>query len=193
MEDLRLFFQLGWNHIISIDALDHLLFLTALMAVYQLRDWKKVLVLITAFTIGHAATLIASINEWFEFNSRWVEFLIPLTILLTALNNIFNPFRRSSNQPSYRYFMALAFGLIHGMGFASTLRFMLADNQKIVIPMLSFNLGIEAGQLLVVLVLLMTSTGVLALTRLGHQYWNILISFITGTAALFICVLRWPI
>jgi hypothetical protein len=193
MEDVTIFFQLGWSHIISVEALDHLLFLLALMAVYEVGQWKKVLVLITAFTIGHSATLILSITDLISFNSHWIEFLIPLTILLTAINNLLLYTKSKVHPARYRYFMAMIFGLVHGMGFASTLRFMLASNQSISVPMLSFNLGIEAGQIVVVALLLLISSVLLKITKFPQSYWNRLASLATGIIALVFCVQRWPL
>ena len=83
MEDFILYFQLGWNHIISLDALDHLLFIAALSCLYNLRDWRKVLILITSFTVGHSLTLALSSLNIIKFNNDWIEFLIPLTIVIT--------------------------------------------------------------------------------------------------------------
>ena len=89
MGDFRFYFTLGWEHIISWDALDHLLFIAALSAIYLLKDWKQVLILVTAFTIGHSLTLALSVLDVFRFPDKWVEFLIPCTIVVTAFTNLF--------------------------------------------------------------------------------------------------------
>ncbi|HEU4608741.1 MAG TPA: HupE/UreJ family protein, partial [Chitinophagaceae bacterium] len=144
MSDFWFYFSLGWEHIISADALDHQLFIVALAAIYLLHDWKKVLVLVTAFTIGHSLTLALSVLDIFRFPGKWVEFLIPCTILITAISNLF---QKDFSKKGLRlnYFLALFFGLIHGMGFANTIRFMLAKDQSMVTGLLGFNLGLEAG------------------------------------------------
>ena len=114
-----------------------------------MQNWKQVLVLVTAFTIGHSLTLALSVYDVIRFNEKWVEFLIPCTIITTA---VFNLLLKDFEPKSLRlnYFLALFFGLIHGMGFANTIRFMLAKDQGIAAPLLSFNIGLEAGQIVVV-------------------------------------------
>src|ERR1700712_2626083 len=147
MSDFALYFETGWHHIISWDALDHILFIIALAAIYLVANWKQVLVLITAFTIGHSLTLALSVYDIIRFNGKWVEFLIPCTIVATAgFNLLVKDFKPKSLR--LNYFLALFFGLIHGMGFANTIRFMLAKGQNIALPLLSFNIGLEAGQII---------------------------------------------
>src|ERR1043166_282743 len=89
MDDFRFYFGMGWEHIMNWEALDHLLFITALSAIYVLKDWKQVLILVTAFTIGHSLTLVLSVFDIIRFSSKWVEFLIPCTIVITAFTNLF--------------------------------------------------------------------------------------------------------
>ncbi|MFC3159390.1 HupE/UreJ family protein [Chryseobacterium arachidis] len=149
MQDFLFYLNLGWEHIISLDALDHQLFVLALIAVYSFNDLKKILILVTAFTIGHSITLALSIFDIVRINSAWVEFLIPLTIVLTALGNIVMKNKKQS-QNTVSYYLALIFGLIHGMGFANTARVMIAKSQSITIPLLGFNIGLELGQIAIV-------------------------------------------
>ncbi|RYE05632.1 MAG: HupE/UreJ family protein, partial [Sphingobacteriales bacterium] len=162
--------------IISKDATDHILFILALGAVYTMRRWKPVLILVTAFTIGHSLTLALSVADIVRFSSRWVEFLIPVTIVLTSLFNLIRP-----AEGNYRinYLLALFFGLIHGMGFANTIRFMLAEDQQIFVPLLAFNLGLEAGQLVLVLALLAMQWLIVQKAGLNRVLWIRLISIIT--------------
>jgi fumarate reductase subunit D len=156
MGDFTFYFQLGWHHIISWDALDHILFVLAISAIYLLKDWKQVLVLVTAFTIGHSLTLALSVFDVIRVNDKLVEFLIPCTIVATA---IFNIFQKDFSKQSLRfnYLLALFFGLIHGLGFANTIRFMLAKDQSIGWSLLAFNIGLEVGQVVVVLSILLCS------------------------------------
>jgi len=122
MNDTELFFSLGWHHIISASALDHILFIIALSAIYIFKDWKKVLVLVTAFTIGHSLTLALSVYDIIRINNKLVEILIPCTIAITAgFNFLQKDFTQKKIQ--LNYFFALFFGLIHGMGFANSIRF----------------------------------------------------------------------
>src|ERR1700710_423565 len=126
MQDFSLYFTWGWHHIISWDALDHQLFIAALAAIYLLKDWRQVLVLVTAFTIGHSLTLALSVLDIIRFSSKWVEFLIPCTIIITALTNLFQK-KFTPKSIRINYFLALFFGLVHGMGFANGIRIMMAE------------------------------------------------------------------
>ena len=124
MQDVGFYFKLGWEHIISSNALDHQLFIAALAAIYIMKDWKQVLILVTAFTIGHSLTLALCVFDVIRFSSKWVEFLIPVTIVITAISNLFQK-KFTPKSIRINYFLALAFGLIHGMGFANSIRFMM--------------------------------------------------------------------
>lgn len=169
------YFELGWEHIMSWDALDHLLFIAALAIIYTLRDWKQVLILVTAFTIGHSLTLYLSARQIIKFEDKWVEFLIPVTIVITALSNLF---QKNFTPRSIRinYILALFFGLIHGMGFANTIRMMLPrDDKNIIWPLLQFNLGLEVGQIVVVLIILLVTYAAITFCRIGQREWVIFI------------------
>jgi HupE / UreJ protein len=170
MPDFAFYFKIGWQHIISWEALDHLLFILALSAIYLLSNWKQLLVLVTAFTVGHSLTLALSVYEIIRINDKLAELLIPVTILITA---VFNFFQKDFTPKGLRlnYFLALFFGLIHGLGFANTLRFMLAKDQQIGWSLFSFNLGLEAGQIVVVASII--SVSYLAVNRLlvKRKWW----------------------
>lgn len=175
MNDLAFYFKEGWHHIISFDALDHLLFIVALTAVYILKEWKKVLILATAFTIGHSITLALSVYDVIRANEKCVELLIPLTIIITATSNFFI---KDFNKKSWRinYFFALFFGLIHGLGFANSIRFMLAGNQKIGNALFGFNLGLEAGQIICIAIILLSSYLAIDIARLKRNWWIFILS-----------------
>ena len=192
MEDVKLYFDLGWHHIISWSALDHVLFISALAAVYILKDWKKVLILVTAFTIGHSLTLVLSVYDVIRFSNKWVEFLIPCTIIATA---IFNFLLKDFTYKSLRlnYFLALFFGLIHGMSFANSIRFMLAGDQTIALPLLSFNIGLEVGQIAVVTIILLICYLSINILKVHRKVWMLLLSVIAFGVALKMAVERWPI
>ncbi|MEC3875752.1 HupE/UreJ family protein [Chryseobacterium salviniae] len=175
MQDFLFYLNLGWEHIISLDALDHQLFVLALIAVYSFNDLKKILILITAFTIGHSITLALSTFDIIRINSAWVEFLIPLTIVLTSLNNIF--FRNKKKpQNNANYYLALIFGLIHGMGFANTARVMIAKSQSIAVPLLGFNIGLELGQIAIVFGILMVLFMLLKVFKVNQKDWVLFVS-----------------
>ena len=189
MSDLGFYFNEGWHHIISTDALDHQLFILALSAIYLLKDWRQVLVLVTAFTIGHSLTLALSVYDIIRVNSQLVEFLIPCTIVVTAL---FNFFQKNFEKKSLRlnYFFALFFGLIHGMGFANTIRFMLAKDQTIGWSLFGFNIGLEAGQIAVVSVILLLSFLIVNKAGLKRRHWVWLLSSISLVIAVKMAIER---
>ncbi|MEO7393763.1 MAG: HupE/UreJ family protein [Chitinophagaceae bacterium] len=192
MNDFGFYFRLGWEHIMSWVALDHLLFIAALAAIYLLKDWKQVLILITAFTIGHSLTLALSVFDIIRFNSKWVEFLIPCTIIITAVSNVFQK-KFTAQSIRINYFLALSFGLIHGMGFANTIRFMLAKDQSIGWGLLGFNIGLEAGQIVVVSVLLLTAYLIVNMLKVNRRDWVIFLSAAVFSLALKIAIERLPI
>jgi len=142
------FGQLGFRHIVDISAMDHILFLLALAAIYRPRDWRDAMWVVTAFTIGHSITLVLAVTGLVTLPSALIEFLIPITILITALENILVSDRgRAWWSGHYRPIFAGVFGLVHGAGFANYLKALFVDH--IAVPLLGFNLGIEAGQVVV--------------------------------------------
>lgn len=191
MQDFLFYLNLGWEHIISLDALDHQLFVLALIAVYSYIDWKKILILVTAFTIGHSVTLALSILDVFRVPSAWVEFLIPLTIVLTSLDNIL---MKNKKQILMRanYYLALIFGLIHGMGFANTARVMIAKSQGIAIPLLGFNVGLELGQIVIVLAILILLFILLKIFKVNKKDWILFVSSGVFALALKMTLERIP-
>ena len=153
MQDFIFYFLIGWKHILSWDATDHIYFITALAIIYSFQDWKKVLVLVTAFTIGHAFTLYLSALDIFRFSVEWVEFVIPCSIVITAASNLLIK-QEIKTKGILQYLLALGFGLVHGMGYANYIRMMLSSNQNLVPSLFSFNVGLELGQILVVVLVL---------------------------------------
>ena len=180
MGDFGFYFRLGWEHIISTDALDHQLFIAAIAAIYLLKDWKQVLILVTAFTIGHSLTLALSILDIIRFPTNWVEFLIPVTIIITAFSNLFQK-KFTPESIRINYFLALFFGLIHGMGFANSLRYMLAKDQNLGWSLFGFNIGLEAGQIVIVLILLIIAYLIVNVFKIIRRDWVIFLSaFVFG-------------
>jgi hypothetical protein len=148
VSELIAFVHLGFRHITDLTALDHMLFLLALAAIYRGRDWRDVLWVITAFTVGHSVTLALAVTGALRLPTPLIEFLIPVTILVTGLENIL--VRRRDRAPvggGYRPVFAGVFGLVHGAGFANYLQSLFVGS--IVVPLLGFNAGIELGQLVV--------------------------------------------
>lgn len=191
MQDFLFYLKLGWEHIISLDALDHQLFVLALIAVYTFKEWKKILILVTAFTIGHSITLALSILDVVRLPSDWIEFLIPLTIVLTAAGNIVMKNKKQA-QNKTNYYLALFFGLIHGLGFANTARVMIAKSQSIAIPLLGFNIGLEAGQIVIVFAILILLFILLNIFKVNKKDWILFVSSGVFALALKMTLERIP-
>ena len=177
------YLQLGFSHISDLEGYDHILFIVALCAIYQLREWKSVALLATAFTIGHSITLALAVLGVIPVNAAWIEFLIPVTIALTAIYNVVAHRKTESNRVWDRtmkvnYGFAALFGLIHGMGFSNFLRSSLMPGQEdqLVTQLLAFNIGVELGQLAIVAVVLMLSAAALQLMRVRQREWNLFVS-----------------
>ena len=191
MNDFVFYFKIGWEHIINKSALDHIFFIAALAAIYMLKDWRQVLILVTAFTIGHAITLILSAKNVINVDSAVVEFLIPCTIVFTAISNLF---LKTFTPKSIRinYFLALFFGLIHGLAFAQTLKWILAEDQSFIVAWLSFSVGLELGQILVVLLILLLAQVFVGFLKLNRRYWTMIVSIVVFILALQMAIVRWP-
>jgi len=177
MSEFALYFQLGWQHIVAWDGVDHILFITALCAVYLLKDWKKVLILVTAFTIGHSVTLALSVLDIVHISTPLIEFLIPVTIFITALFNIIRqPEEEQQRAIQLNYLFALFFGLIHGMGFSNRLKSLLGTGENVVIPLLGFNVGLEFGQILIVISVLLLAGIIVNITGVKRRDWIMFLS-----------------
>ncbi|MCX6205038.1 MAG: HupE/UreJ family protein [Bacteroidetes bacterium] len=189
MNDFSLYLETGFQHIANwrgnasilqqlaaIPTSDHILFLIALTIRYQFSEWKKILILVTAFTIGHSITLALSVLSIVHYSINWIEFLIPVTILITAFSNLFvKKFVFKTKFPPI-YYMALFFGLIHGLGFSSYLKSILGRDQNIVSPLLAFNLGLEFGQILIVLIILILSFIFVQLIKINRREYLLFVS-----------------
>ncbi|RZK60346.1 MAG: HupE/UreJ family protein [Hymenobacter sp.] len=173
------YLQLGFWHIWSWQATDHLTFLLALCAPYALADWRRVVALVTSFTVGHSLTLALATLGLVGANRPLIEALIPVTILLTALLDIKQagrPAVRQSRRPAPLVLalpnaLALAFGLIHGLGFSNYLHALLGEKSRPLVELLSFNLGVELGQLLVVSIILLVGFVVLRGFGAARRDW----------------------
>ncbi|WKN33389.1 HupE/UreJ family protein [Porifericola rhodea] len=177
MSTFSLYFHLGLTHILDINGYDHILFVIALCAIYLLNDWKKVLIMVTAFTLGHSITLAMATLDLISVNASLIEFLIPVTIFITALSNIFKKQPGLTPQRSrINYAFALFFGLIHGMGFSNYLRSLLGKDETIVMQLLAFNIGLEIGQIVIVLIFLVLSFVFVNIIQVARRDWRLVIS-----------------
>ncbi|MCH7408034.1 HupE/UreJ family protein [Belliella sp. DSM 111904] len=188
MGQFRLYFELGYKHILDINGFDHILFVIALCAIYLARDWKKIIILITAFTIGHSITLAMATLNIVRVNADWIEFLIPVTIAITALANILKPKPSSSKGIQLNYFFAIFFGLIHGLGFSNYLRSLLGREASIFQPLLAFNIGLEVGQLLIVAIFLVSSSLIVGLLGVNRKEWTLVTSAIVLGMAIMMMI-----
>lgn len=176
MNDFWLYFEIGYKHIADLKGLDHILFIMALCLRYQFSDWRKLLILVTAFTIGHSITLALSVFDLVGYSLKWIEFLIPVTIVITAASNLFVKKFSFGNRFPDIYFFALFFGLVHGLGFSSYLKSLLGSNSNVVAQLLAFNLGLEAGQLLIVTGILVVSFIFVSIFKCNRREYLIYLS-----------------
>lgn len=195
MSDFSIYLQLGFDHITDLNGYDHILFVVALCAIYRLQDWRKVLILVTAFTLGHSITLALATLRLIEYSTDLIEFLIPITILLTAVANFFHKSTESILQKEkgsqIRYPMAMAFGLIHGMGFSNYLRSLLGREESIVSPLFAFNVGLEIGQILIVLAVLGLAFVFVDLLKVRKRDWVLAVSGVVIGVALTLIKDKW--
>ncbi len=181
MNSLSFYIKLGFEHISDFAGYDHMLFLVALCAIYRIQQWKSILILVTAFTIGHSVTLVLSSLDILIIQSNIIEFLIPITIFLTALNNVIGSnSKEKKSKMNKNYVMALFFGFIHGMGFSNYFKALLMDSSSITLPLLGFNIGIELGQIIVVFFIVSVAYLFLNKLKVRHRDWNV---FVSGAAA----------
>jgi hypothetical protein len=190
MTDFSLYFQLGWQHICNWEGYDHILFVTVLCGTYLLADWRKVLVLVTAFTIGHSITLVLSVLDVVHVNTSLIEFLIPVTIVFTSLINILNK-RRTLTTMRLNYSLALFFGLVHGMGFSSYLKSLLGTSTNITAELFAFNIGLEFGQVLIVISALLISFILIRFARTPQRDWTMFLSSAIFGIAFIMCIERF--
>lgn len=188
MSDFEIYLPLGFQHITDLKGYDHILFVIALCAIFRLKDWRKVAFLITAFTIGHSVTLALATLNVITYSTKLIELLIPITIVLTCVLNFFHKSAERSldveKSSFFRYPMAMVFGLIHGMGFFNYLRSLLGKEENIWQPLLAFNIGLEIGQLVIVLIVLISSSLMLDIFRVKKHNWNLILSGIVAGVAL---------
>ena len=192
MKDFGLYFTWGLQHILTWEALDHILFVAALCLRYQFRDYRKIIILITAFTIGHCTTLVLSSLNIVNVKTSLTEFFIALTIVFTAFSNLFVKDVARQKKLPFIYFMAMVFGMVHGLGFAYGLKSILGKNESLFIPLLAFNTGIEIAQVLVALVVLSVSYIFAHFLHVPFRTWLLFVSGIIFGLALQMVIERIP-
>lgn len=190
MTEFQLYFSLGKDHILDYaNGYDHILFVVALCAIYLAREWKKILILVTAFTIGHSITLALATLDIISVNAALVEFLIPLTIFITAFSNLFRKEESVVHKPfQTNYILALFFGLIHGMGFSNYLKAILGKDHSIFTQLLAFNLGLEFGQIIIVGLFIVSSFILVNVLGIARRDWKMVIS--SGIAGIALILMK---
>lgn len=193
MSVFQLYFGLGMDHILDYaNGYDHIIFVIALCAIYLTREWKQILILVTAFTIGHSITLALSTLRIISVNAELIEFLIPLTIFITAFSNLFKKENSLSNSKiQMNYLFAGFFGLIHGLGFSSYLRSILGREENILTPLFAFNLGLELGQIIIVALFMAVAFILVDLFGLNRRDWKMVISSAIAGMALVLMNEKW--
>lgn len=177
--EFSIYFELGLRHLLDSEAIDHILFIVALCVPYKYKQWKKILVLATAFTIGHTVTLALYTLDYIDVNSKLIEILIPITILITIFINVFRMNKTKSNL-DWNYTLAIGFGLIHGLGFANFFKAMIGSSDGIGLPLFYFNLGIELGQISIIAFIFLIQSFLLYFIKFSGYHWNIILNTIVG-------------
>jgi hypothetical protein len=193
MSVFELYLRLGIGHITNLSGYDHILFITTLCAVYLFRQWKRVLILITAFTLGHTTTLALATLNVIHFSTKWIEFLIPITIFITSIGNMFerNDAVKISSQ-HFKYAAAMFFGLIHGLGFSFYLRALLGTEHDLILPLFAFNIGIELGQMMIVAIVLMLTHIIVNWMKFVRREWSLVLSGVGMGISLMLIFQRIP-
>lgn len=185
------YFKLGIQHILDINGYDHILFIAAMTAVYSLKEWKHVIVLATAFTIGHTTTLALSTLNIVKIDTGLIELLIAVTIFLTGLVNLFKKSADYSFKLQiYKYITALFFGLIHGLGFSNYLKYLLGEQTNIIKPLFAFNAGLEIGQVVIIIAILLLNFLLTRILKTKQREWNLVISGMAMGIALILIIER---
>lgn len=176
MSAFELYFSLGLDHILDLNGYDHILFVIALTCVYSLQQWKGILGMVTAFTVGHSITLALATFDIIPLDSALVEFLIPVTIVITAVSNLFTPEEKKPGKLRINTYYAGFFGLIHGMGFSNYLRSLLGSEESIVLPLFAFNIALEVGQIIIVAIFLVITVILVRVFGVSTKLWKIIVS-----------------
>jgi HupE / UreJ protein len=186
MNEFSLWLTMGLEHILDLDGYDHICYIVALSIMFSWKDWRGLLLQVTAFTLGHSLSLALSVLNVLQFPQPWIEILIPITILITCLNNLRANVRENSFFQKTNFTMALSFGLIHGLGFSYLLKMMLGKNENVLFPLFSFNVGLEIGQLIIVSIVLLLTFLSTYFFKIEKKYWQTGISTIVACVAVFL-------
>ena len=191
MSDFLLYLKLGLTHVLDWQAYDHILFLIVLVAAYNFSNWKRIFILVSLFTIGHTASLLLANYSVVTVSSKWIEFLIPVTILVAAIYNLFTSGKiNRSEKVGLFYVITVFFGLIHGFGFATYYKMITGGNE--ILPLFEFALGIEFAQLIIVTIVLISSFIFQSIFRFNKRDWVLVVSSIVIGVVIPMLQNNWP-
>lgn len=194
MDDFLRNFIEGFFHVLDINAYDHILFILLLAVPYLFSNWKKLLWLVTAFTVGHTLSLLFAVYGVVNVNTSWIEFLIPVSIAIASIHNISTASKKIPKEmPWLLIITALFFGLIHGFGFSSAFKMLASSGENTLLLLAEFALGIEAAQLTIVLIVLILNFIAIRLLRLNKKEWVQIISAIVLGIVIPMLIERWPV
>ena len=192
METFWFYFKLGFDHVLDPGGLDHFYFLIALTLPFMFREWKKLLIWVSIFTLGHTLSLFASNFKWVLVDGKWVEFLIPITIGITCLSVLFKK-RNAISKVSWINSVTLFFGIIHGLGFGRYFKMISIDDDNAVISLLEFAVGVEFAQVIIVLSMLLINFLVIRIFSFKTQKWELIIATLILSQAISMTVENWPL
>tara|TARA_B110000902_G_scaffold32415_1_gene34598 strand:- start:720 stop:1298 length:579 start_codon:yes stop_codon:yes gene_type:complete len=191
MSDFWLYLKLGLTHVLDWQAYDHIVFLIVLVAAYNFSNWKRIFILVSLFTIGHTASLLLANYSVVTVSSKWIEFLIPVTILVAAMYNLFTSGKiNRSEKVGLFYVITVFFGLIHGFGFATYYKMITGGNE--ILPLFEFALGIEFAQLIIVTIVLISSFIFQSIFRFNKRDWVLVVSSIVIGVVIPMLQNNWP-
>tara|TARA_A100001011_G_scaffold48938_1_gene46645 strand:- start:59 stop:637 length:579 start_codon:yes stop_codon:yes gene_type:complete len=192
MENFWFYFKLGFDHVLDLGGLDHFYFLIALTLPFMFREWQKLLIWVSVFTLGHTLSLFSTNFKWILVDGKWVEFLIPITIGVTCLSVLFKQ-RNTVSKGSWINSITLFFGIIHGFGFGRYFRMISIDDENAAISLLEFALGIEFAQVIIVLSMLLTNFLVIRVFGFKIQKWELIVAALILSQAISMTVENWPL
>lgn len=189
MNDFRIWFSLGLDHLLEPGALDHILFLCLLSIQYSIKQWKHSLSLLIGFTIGHSLSMLISVMWKIAVPASLIELLIALSILITAFFSL-TTFKQTAKKIQSILFIVVFFGTIHGLGFSLQLRSLLGAGDQFLLPLLYFNVGLECAQIIIVLAFMLFSLILTGPVKISAPHYKIFVICSIGSIALYIVVLR---
>lgn len=193
MQDFFFYIKLGVQHVLDFNAYDHILFLLALALPFTFKDWKKILLLATIFTLAHCFSLFLSVYEILVIDVSWIEFLIPVTISLTALFNLIYLKSKVADKSIVLHIVATAFfGLIHGFGFSNYFKMLMAEEENKLPPLLGFATGIEISQVLIVLCMLLITYLFTSILKIKQALFVAIVSILIVLVTIPMLIATFP-